>query len=374
MTSHSDTRHLAPSIVVAGGGTAGHIEPAMAVAEVISASAPQARITALGTERGLESTLVPARGFDLQMIPPVPVPRKVNKDLFTLPLRLVRAFTETRRILKNVNADALIGFGGYVSAPAYLAARSLRIPFFVHEANARAGVANKLGVRLGGAGLAAMAGSGLEAEVVGVPVKRSVLELDRKQLRAEARKFFNLPADGPVLLVTGGSQGAASINKAVVAAADTLRHAGIAVLHAYGRKNHITVPKASEEAGMYRAVPYIDRMDLALAAADMILCRAGALTVAEVSAVGLPAVYVPLPHGNGEQELNARPVVNAGGGVIVPDAELDAQRVSKEVIPLLRDTRRLQKAEQAAEKAGHRGAAQAIADRILAATAATKKR
>lgn len=374
MTSHSDTRHLAPSIVVAGGGTAGHIEPAMAVAEAISASAPQARITALGTERGLESTLVPARGFDLQMIPPVPVPRKVNKDLFTLPLRLVRAFTETRKILKNVKADALIGFGGYVSAPAYLAARSLRIPFFVHEANARAGVANKLGVRLGGTGLAAMAGSGLEAEVVGIPVKRSVLELDRKQLRAEARKFFNLPADGPVLLVTGGSQGAASINKAVVAAADTLRHAGIAVLHAYGRKNHITVPKASEEAGMYRAVPYIDRMDLALAAADMILCRAGALTVAEVSAVGLPAVYVPLPHGNGEQELNARPVVNAGGGVIVPDAELDAQRVSKEVIPLLRDTGRLQKAEQAAEKAGHRGAAQAIADRILAATAATKKR
>lgn len=374
MTSHSDTRHLAPSIVVAGGGTAGHIEPAMAVAEAISASAPQARITALGTERGLESTLVPARGFDLQMIPPVPVPRKVNKDLFTLPLRLVRAFTETRRILKNVNADALIGFGGYVSAPAYLAARSLRIPFFVHEANARAGVANKLGVRLGGTGLAAMPGSGLEAAVVGIPVKRSVLELDRKQLRAEARKFFNLPADGPVLLVTGGSQGAASINKAVAAAADTLRHAGIAVLHAYGRKNHITVPKASEEAGMYRAVPYIDRMDLALAAADMILCRAGALTVAEVSAVGLPAVYVPLPHGNGEQELNARPVVNAGGGVIVPDAELDAQRVSKEVIPLLRDTGRLQKAEQAAEKAGHRGAAQAIADRILAATAATKKR
>ena len=135
----------------------------------------------------------------------------------------------------------------------------------------------------------------------------------------------------PVLLVTGGSQGAASINKAVVAAAETLRHAGIAVLHAYGRKNHITVPRASEVAGMYRALPYIDRMDLALAAADMILCRAGALTVAEVSAVGLPAVYVPLPHGNGEQELNARPVVQAGGGVIVPDAELDAQRVAQKL-------------------------------------------
>lgn len=367
MKSHNNDEQYAPSIVVAGGGTAGHIEPAMAVAEAIAATQPNARITALGTQRGLESTLVPARGFDLRMIPPVPVPRKINKDLFTLPVRLVRALTETRKVLKDVKADALIGFGGYVSAPAYLAARSLRIPFFVHEANARAGVANKLGVRLGGTGLAAMPDSGLPADVVGIPVKRSVLELDRKRLRAEARKFYDLPAEGPVLLVTGGSQGAASINKAVVAAAETLRHAGIAVLHAYGRKNHITVPRASEDAGLYRALPYIDRMDLALAAADMILCRAGALTVAEVSAVGLPAVYVPLPHGNGEQELNARPVVQAGGGVIVPDAELDAQRVAQEVIPLLRDTHRLEAAEKAAEQAGHRGAAQAIADRVLVA-------
>ena len=372
MKSHSTDQSHTPSIVVAGGGTAGHIEPAMAVAEAVAATRPQARITALGTERGLESTLVPARGFDLRMIPPVPVPRKVNKDLFTLPLRLVRALRETRQVLKDVRADALIGFGGYVSAPAYLAAKSLKVPFFVHEANARAGVANKLGVRLGGKGLAAMPDSGLEAEVVGIPVKRSVLELDRAELRAEAREFFGLPAEGPVLLVTGGSQGAASINKAVTAAADTLRHAGIAVLHAYGKKNHITVPQESEKAGMYRAVPYIDRMDMALAAADMILCRAGALTVAEVSAVGLPAVYVPLPHGNGEQELNARPVVSAGGGVIVPDSDLDGQRVAKEVIPTLRDPARLRAAEKAAQLAGHRGAAQAIADRVLAA--ADKKR
>lgn len=367
MHSHSENTHRTPSIVVAGGGTAGHIEPAMAVAEAITAARPEARITALGTERGLESTLVPARGFDLRMIPPVPVPRKVNKDLFTLPARLLRSLHETRAVLKEVKADALIGFGGYVSAPAYLAARSLGVPFFVHEANARAGVANKLGVKLGGTGLAAMSGSGLAADVVGIPVKRSVLELDRDKLRAEAREFFNLPADGPVLLVTGGSQGAASINKAITAAADTLRHAGIAVLHAYGRKNHITVPQASEDAGVYRAVPYIDRMDLALAAADMILCRAGALTVAEVSAVGLPAVYVPLPHGNGEQELNAKPVVRAGGGVIVPDAELDAQRVAKEVIPLLRDAGRLRRAQQAAAQAGHRGAAKEIANRLLQA-------
>src|SRR5699024_11213947 len=172
-------------------GTAGHIEPALAVAEAVNRLAPNARITALGSPKGLEASIVPERGFDLRMIPPVPVPRKVNKDLFTLPLRLKQAIDETKAHLRDVQADVLIGFGGYVSAPAYLAARSLGIPFFVHEANARAGMSNKLGVRLGGTALAAVPGSGLKDEkIVGIPVKESVLNLDRAALRAEAREFF----------------------------------------------------------------------------------------------------------------------------------------------------------------------------------------
>lgn len=352
------------SVVVAGGGTAGHIEPALAVAEAVRSLVPDARITALGTERGLETSLVPARGFDLKLIPPVPVPRKPNKDLATLPFRLQGALKQTRKVLKDVQADVLIGFGGYVSAPAYLAAKSLGIPFFVHEANARAGVANKLGVRLGGQGLAAVADSGLKAEVVGIPVRQSVLDLDRAALRDEARDFFGLDKDAPVLLVTGGSQGAQSINKAMAGAAQTLADAHIGVLHAYGKKNDFSVTSTGGPA--YVAVPYIDRMDLALAAADMILCRSGAMTVAEVSAVGLPAVYVPLPHGNGEQELNARPIVDAGGGVIVPDSELTPQRIAREVVPILRDEKRLAAAGEAAAQAGHRDAARIIAEKIVA--------
>lgn len=356
------------SVVVAGGGTAGHIEPAMAVAEAVRAQRPDARITALGTSRGLETTLVLARGFDLKLIPPVPVPRKLNKDLATLPLRLRKALKETKQILREVEADVVIGFGGYVSAPAYLAARALKIPFFVHEANARAGVANKLGVKLGGTGLAAVEDSGLEAEVVGIPVRDAVLKMDRKALRAEAREFFGVDAEAPLLLVTGGSQGARSINEAVVGAAKTLQDAGIGVLHAYGKKNTVELPKEVQEGKPpYVAVPYIERMDLALAAADAILCRSGAMTVAEVSAVGLPGIYVPLPHGNGEQELNVRPITHAGGGVIIKDAELTEHRVAQEVIPLLRDETRWQAASLATLAAGHRDAAQKIAQKIIAA-------
>lgn len=356
------------SVVLAGGGTAGHIEPALAVAEALRKEQPGIRVTALGTKRGLETRLVPDRGVDLRLIPAVPVPRKINRDLATFPIRLVNALRQTRRTFRALDADVVVGFGGYVSGPAYLAARSEGIPMVVHEANARTGMANRLGALLGARVLAAVPGSGLKgAEVVGIPVRQSLLELDRPALRAEAREFFGLDPEAPVLLVTGGSQGAASINDAVSGAAQTLASAGIGVLHAYGRKNSVYVDQVPG-APAYVAVPYIDRMDLALAAADMVLCRAGAMTVAEISSCGLPAVYVPLPHGNGEQELNARPVVAAGGGSIVPDDDLDPGRVAREVVPLLRDRERLAAAGEAARSAGHRDAASRIA-RIVIDTA-----
>lgn len=353
------------SVVVAGGGTAGHIEPAMAVAEAVRQQHPDARITALGTSRGLESTLVPQRNIDLRLISAVPVSRKFNKDLLSLPLRVNKAVREAKKILREVKADVVIGFGGYVSAPAYLAAKSLGLPFFVHEANARAGIANKLGVRLGGVGLAAVPGSGLDGEVIGIPVRQSVLNLDVAATRTEAREFFGLAPDAKVLLVTGGSQGAESINDAMVAASETLIAANINVLHAYGKKNDIALPESVEASGGYVAVPYIERMDYALAAADMILCRSGAMTVAEVSAVGLPAVYVPLPHGNGEQALNAKPIVDAGGGEIIADADLTAQTIARTVIPTLRNDQRLAAVAEAARSAGHRGASEKIATMLV---------
>lgn len=363
------------SVVVAGGGTAGHIEPALAVADAVRRLDPTARITALGTSRGLETTLVPERGYDLALIPPVPLPRKPGVELAKTPARLLRSVMATRRILADVGADVVVGFGGYVSMPAYLAARahlrpSRRLPIVIHEANASAGIANKVGARFADVVMAAVDGSGLDgAEVVGIPVRGVIADLDRQGLRAKARHYFGLDEDAPTLLVFGGSQGAQRLNDAVAGAADALGRAGVGVLHAYGPKNTID-PISPDDAPPYRAVGYLKRMDLAYAAADLVMCRSGAMTVAEVSATGLPAIYVPLPHGNGEQRLNALPVVEAGGGVLVSDDEVSAEWVATEVPALLGDPERLAAMSAGATGTGHGDAANAVARAALDLAAA----
>lgn len=381
-TTGSGQRTL--SVIVAGGGTAGHIEPAMAVADALRRLDPSIRITALGTRRGLETTLVPERGYRLELIPPVPLPRKPTADLLRLPGRVRAAVARTRAVIEEVDADVIVGFGGYVSVPAYLAAgggvlrRSRRVPLIVHEANVKAGIANKLGARRAARVLAAVPNSGVhargrtDAEVVGIPVRASIATLDRAGLREQARAHFGLPAHGPALLVFGGSQGARRVNEAVAGAAGQLLAAGISVLHAHGPKNTLDLGGIDAESGRdgarYVAVPYLSRMDLAYAATDAAVCRSGAMTVAEVSAVGLPAFYVPLPHGNGEQEFNARPVVAQGGGRIVADAEMTPKYVMDEVIALLGDPAALTRMSVAAAGAGHRDAADEVA-RIVAEVA-----
>ena len=361
------------SVVLAGGGTAGHIEPAMAVADALSELQPGIRITALGTARGLDTLLVPGRGYALELVTPVPLPRKPNADLLRLPGRVRRSVGEARAVLDTVAADVVVGFGGYVAVPAYLAARSSRVPVVVHEANARAGLANRLGARFGARVLAAVPGSGLRrAEVVGMPLRASITGLNRSALRAEARAHFGLSDDARVLLVFGGSQGAASINRTVSAAAGELAAAGISVLHAHGPKNTLDLPAPRPGDPPYIAVPYLSRMDLAYAAADLAICRSGAMTVAEVSAVGLPAVYVPLPIGNGEQRLNALPVVEAGGGLLVSDADLSAAYVGTEVVRLLRDGPRLAGMTAAAAGVGHRDAARRVAEVVLQVAGAAR--
>jgi UDP-N-acetylglucosamine--N-acetylmuramyl-(pentapeptide) pyrophosphoryl-undecaprenol N-acetylglucosamine transferase len=368
------------SVVLAGGGTAGHVEPAMAVADALTALDPDVRITALGTARGLETRLVPARGYHLELITPVPLPRKPSGDLIRLPMRVRRAVRQTRAVLDNVDADVIVGFGGYVALPAYLASRRgllrrRRVPVVVHEANASAGWANRVGARSARRVLSAVADPGLRrVEVVGVPVRAAITSLDRMALRAEARAHFGFADDARVLLVFGGSQGAQSINRAVAAAAKDLAAAGISVLHAHGPKNTLDLREPADGDPPYVALPYLDRMDLAYAAADLAMCRSGAMTVAEVTDVGLPAVYVPLPIGNGEQRLNALPVVDAGGGVIVDDADLTPSFVADTVTSLLNDAGRLQSMTAAAALAAHRDAAQRVAEVALEVARNGRKR
>jgi len=325
------------SVLIATGGTAGHIEPALAVADALVEMAPATGILVMGSPRGLETSLVPARGYELVTVPAVPLPRKPNMDLVKLPWRLVGAVRAARRVLRERHIDVVVGFGGYASLPGYLAARR-RIPVVVHEANARAGIANKIGARYAVAVAAAVTGSGLVGAVVtGNPVRRSISELHRAELRGEARRHFGLDPDAPTVLVTGGSQGAQRINTAVRACAEDFAAAGIGVLHHHGRKN---VLEPTDQRPPYVLTPYIERMDLAYAAADLVVARAGAMTVAELGAVGLPAVYVPLPHGNGEQRLNAAQALASGAAIAVDDADFDAGAVRSSVIGLIGDGQR----------------------------------
>lgn len=348
------------TVVLAGGGTAGHIEPALAVGEVLREQYG-ANVVALGTERGLETTIVPARGFNLQLIDPVPIPRKKPWKLLGVPFKLARSVHQTRKVMKDSKAEAVFGTGGYVSASAYLAAASLRLPFFVLETNALAGMANKLGVKLGGVGINAVANSGMPGDVVGIPVRPGVgVDTDgAKALRGY--KMWDLDPDKPVVLITGGSQGAVSINRAVAGAIEDIAARGYQVLHAYGRKND--APKPHEG---YTAVPYIDDMEAAYAVADMVVCRSGAMTVAENSAAGLPAVYIPLPHGNGEQGLNSAHLVATGAAMRIDDAELTPDALARSVNEILGRPEHMQRMREALEHSGAGSVAEDLAARIIA--------
>ncbi|MGW7353821.1 undecaprenyldiphospho-muramoylpentapeptide beta-N-acetylglucosaminyltransferase [Streptomyces sp. Z26] len=361
-------------VVLAGGGTAGHIEPALALADALRRQDPTVGITALGTERGLETRLVPERGYELGLIPAVPLPRKPTTELITVPGRLRGTVKAAEQILERTKADCVVGFGGYVALPGYLAAKRLGVPIVVHEANARPGLANKIGSRYTTHVAVSTPDSKLRhARYVGIPLRRNIAVLDRSATRAEGRAAFGLDANLPTLLVTGGSQGARRLNEVVQAVAPHLQRAGIQILHAVGPKNEL--PFLDHMPGMppYVPVPYVDRMDLAYAAADMMLCRAGAMTVAELSAVGLPAAYVPLPIGNGEQRLNAQPVVKAGGGLLVDDAELTPEWIKGNVLPILSDPHRLHDMARAAAEFGRRDADELLVGMVHEAIAARRQ-
>ena len=355
-------------VVIAGGGSAGHIEPALAFADALRRRDPSAEVVALGTERGLDTRLIPARGYPLELIPPVPMPRRPGRDLLAVPGRLRASVAAAGDVLRRHRADVLVGFGGFVSGPAYLAARRMRVPIVVHEANPRPGWANRLGARLTPYVAYTFPGTSIaHGRHVGLPIRRSIATLDRAALRPEARETFGLDADRPTLLVTGGSQGAKRLNDAASGAAAELRAAGVQVLHATGTAHTVEVPPAVPGAPPYVVVPYLDRMDLAYAAADLAMCRAGANTVVELTAVGLPAAYVPLPIGNGEQELIARPVVRAGGGLLVDDADCTPAWVRATLTPLLTDPARLATMGRAAATSGRPDADERMVDLALEA-------
>jgi UDP-N-acetylglucosamine--N-acetylmuramyl-(pentapeptide) pyrophosphoryl-undecaprenol N-acetylglucosamine transferase len=305
------------------------------------------------------------------------MPRTVTPALLTVPGRLAGAVNAAAAVLDQTRAEVLVGFGGYVATPAYLAARRRKVPIVVHEANPRPGLANRIGARFTTHVFTGHPDTQLRnGKYLGIPIRREIAELDRLAVGDKARAHFGLRPDLQVLLVTGGSQGARSLNTAVFGAAGWLREAGVQVLHIIGPRNGAEAPATDQGQGgeqgswagggvPYVAAPYIDRMDLAYAAADFALCRAGAMTCAELTAVGLPAAYVPLPIGNGEQRLNAVPIVRRGGGMLVSDADLTPEWIRDTLLPVLVNIDQVADMSEAAASLGRGDADRWLAEAVI---------
>jgi UDP-N-acetylglucosamine--N-acetylmuramyl-(pentapeptide) pyrophosphoryl-undecaprenol N-acetylglucosamine transferase len=362
------------SVLLAGGGSAGHVSPLLSVADALRRRWPDVEITALGTAEGLEVRLVPDRGYPLRTIPRVPMPRRPDASLLRFPGALSAEIAAAAAVLTDVRADVVAGFGGYVSTAAYLAARRLRVPYVVHEANTRPGLANRLGARFTPYVATSFAGTRLPHAVrTGLPLRRDISRLDRFAGRAAARAAFGLAPDRTTLLVTGGSLGAQRLNQTLAASVPDLRSAGVQVLHLAGAgKGFAPPPPGAPDEPAYVVQEYCDDMAAAYSAADAVVSRAGANTVSELTAVGLPGIYVPLPIGNGEQRLNAEPVVAAGGGLIVADRDFTPEWVRTRLLGWLADVQGLRAAGEAAASCGVRDADERVADLVEAAASGPK--
>ncbi|MEV6073687.1 MULTISPECIES: UDP-N-acetylglucosamine--N-acetylmuramyl-(pentapeptide) pyrophosphoryl-undecaprenol N-acetylglucosamine transferase [unclassified Streptomyces] len=364
------------SVVIGAGGTGGHIYPGLALAEALRRADPDAVVSFVGTERGLETTLIPAAGYRLHTVDMIPFDPALGAKRFLLPAALVRSGAQCRSILRTQGARVAVGMGGYPSAPVILGARMAGLPSVIHESNAVPGRANQFAARLTPHVTVAFDGSrahltgGQDAETVGMPVAATLAALDRGALRAEARAAFAIPDGARVVLFNGGSLGAARLTAAATGLAAAWRdRTDVHLLIKTGPAALAGTRQRLAEAGadrVARAVPYLDRMDLAYAVADLVVCRAGSATVAELATTGVPAVLVPYPHAPGDHQThNARVLSDAGAAHLLPDGETTAERLATLVGPLLADPARLAVMGRAAGPGNHGRAADLLAAKVI---------
>jgi UDP-N-acetylglucosamine--N-acetylmuramyl-(pentapeptide) pyrophosphoryl-undecaprenol N-acetylglucosamine transferase len=365
-------------VLIAAGGTGGHVFPGLALARTLVARNPATTVSFAGTTRGIEGRSVPAAGFEVDMLPILPLSRRLSVETVLSPGAAVAGVGAATRLLKRRRIDVVAGMGGYVTLPVAMAAKLSGIPVVLHEQNAVPGIANKLAARVAttvalGVAEAAAAFGGARTVVVGNPVRPELAHLDRDALRTEALTAFGLDPARRTLFVFGGSQGARRINNALIdATASWPRPDTIQGLHACGKRDEDAVRAgwaAVEPRGLrVQVVPFVDRMDLAYAATDLAVTRAGALTVAELTVAGVPAVMVPLPHATaGHQAANAAVLAAAGGVVHIPDAELTGPRLAEEAAVLLDDPGTLASMGKVMRDLARPEAAEDLADTVLAA-------
>lgn len=324
-------------IVFAGGGTAGHIEPALAVARQWKKIHSDTQILFLGTASGLENRLVPEAGFELALITKVRISRKLSPSLLVTPFAMIRSIAQSFSILKG--ADLLVGFGGYVSGPAYIAARIRRTPIVIHEANAHPGIANRLGAlftKHTAVAYPVARGKLSHALLAGLPLRLDVenafrgAESDWAKARREAKARSGFSVDKPLIFIFGGSQGSIAINSVIEGARPELKSQGLQVLHSVGGNNPVP-----ESDGSYKAVSYITDMSSAYLAADLIISRSGAVSCAEINTLGRYALFIPLPVGNGEQELNALTLISESRAELITQAKFSSTWLMANISRLL---------------------------------------
>lgn len=358
--------------ILAGGGTGGHVIPALAIAQELRAAAA-AEVIFIGTPRGIENRLVPAAGYELRLIRVGGLKNVSMAKRLQTALDLPRAIARSAGIILDFRPDVVIGVGGYASGPAMLAASLAGVPTLIFEPNVVPGFANRLVAPMASAAAVHFAQTCRyfrRCRVTGVPVRR---------------EFFTVPpltresAAPPTLLVFGGSQGAQAINRAVIAALPLLqaRLPGMRIIHQTGERDYNEAQAAYLQAGVSAEVyPFIEQMPQAFARADLLLCRAGASTVAEVTAAGRPAVFVPFPRAaDDHQRRNAEALRQAGAALLLPEAELTAERLVEVVAGLLSQRKQLAQMSAAARRLAHPEAAReiaAIAMRLGGVSAATR--
>ena len=328
-------------ILLAGGGTAGHIEPALAVARGWKERYPTDEILFIGTDSGLENSLVPAAGFTLLHIPRVSIARKISPSLLKVPIQLLSAIGKTSRILKDV--DCAIGFGGYVSAPMYCAAAVTRTPFVIHEQNARPGWANRVGAWLTSnraISYPVAQGALSRAELTGLPLRADVrtalihAQEDWSKARSEAKRAvaqkYGIDTSQKLIFVFGGSQGSQAINAVIEKSQPVFTENGCVVIHGVGKNNSV----AASSLG-YKQLHYIDEMAQMYLAADLLISRSGAVTCAEATALSRYSLFIPLPIGNGEQAFNAEELVTQGRAELISQRDFSAQWLESNLHRLL---------------------------------------
>lgn len=369
---------MTATVLLAGGGTGGHVYPALAVAEALAARGEWA-VEFVGTEAGLEARAVPAAGWTLHRVEAAPLPRRLSVATLRLPLLLGRAARQVARLIRDREVVAACTFGGYTSGPLALAAWWTRTPLIVQEQNAVPGLANRIAARWARAVSVSTPDtvSALphpsRAVVTGTPVRAGFVRAGREARRGEACEAYGLDPDRVTLLVFGGSLGARRINDAVVDSAGRWhRPERLQILHASGSRDHERVATRWAEHAhapvQVAHVAYLDKMELAYAAADVVVCRAGATSIAELTVLGLPSVLVPYPHAVAdEQTANARPLVRAGAAATIADAELDGEALVAACEPWLLDEGLRARAAAAALDLGRPDAAERVAELLVEA-------